>query len=58
VRARPEPAWSARRADGGEFTSGAPVAITAAEAAPSGRAEAIGRSVGAADASVKEKFEK
>jgi hypothetical protein len=44
VRSAPKLAWSARRADGGEFTSSAPVATTAAEAALSVSAEATGRS--------------
>ena len=48
VRSAPKLARSARRADGGELTFGAPVATTAAEAALSAGAEATGRSVCAA----------
>ena len=47
-RSAPKLAWSARRADGGEFTFGAPVPTTAAEAALSAGAEATGRSICAA----------
>ncbi|MGD0719656.1 MAG: hypothetical protein ABR970_01230 [Roseiarcus sp.] len=48
MRSAPKLAWSARRADGGEFTFGAPVPTTAAEAALSAGAEAAGRSICAA----------
>ena len=57
VRLAPKLARPARRPDGGELTFGAPVATTAAEAAPSARAEAAGRSVYAEDASVKQNYE-